>query len=240
MHIPRRTAAFALLAPLLLVAACGGSSGGGKAGASTGPTASTPAALPAGTALERTALVPGDAAGFTVTAGDPNAVASGGTASDKRQCQPLADLLSGVAPTGAKETVVRTLIPAGQKGPGPSVIVTLSRYAGGGAHQRIATLRTAVHACASGFRPVIEGVTGVPVAVATRPALALGDEDLRFALGFAAGGKGARQDFVVIRTGETVSVFHGGNLTLAESYDVPRPVVTAQLKKLGAPVTKRR
>lgn len=240
MHIPRRTAAFALLAPLLLVAACSGSSSGGKTVVSTGPTTGTPTALPARTALERTALVPGDAAGFTVTAGDPNAVASGGTASDKRQCQPLADLLSGVPPTAVRETVVRTLIPAGQKGPGPSVVVTLSRYAGGGAHRQVTKLRTAVRACASGFQPVIEGVTGVPVAVAPRPALGLGAEDLRFALGFAAGGKGARQDFVVIRTGETVSVFHGGNLTLAESYDVPQPVVAAQLKKLGAPLTKRR
>ncbi|NEA58878.1 hypothetical protein G3I60_33175 [Streptomyces sp. SID13666] len=240
MHIPQRIAGFALLAPLLLVTACSGSSGGDTAGASTGPGATTPAVLPARTALERTALVPGDVPGFTVTAGDAAGAAADATAADKRACQPLADLLSGRPPAGAKETVPRALAPAGQKMPGAGVTVTLSAYGSGGAQKAVAALRTAVHACAAGFKPVIGGVTGVPVAVAPRPALELGDDDLRFALGFAAGGSGARQDFVVIRTRSTVSIFRGADVTLAKSYDVPPAVVTAQLKKLGAPVTKRR
>ncbi|MCZ4126040.1 hypothetical protein [Streptomyces sp. H39-S7] len=240
MHIPRRIAAFALLAPLLLVAACSGSSSGGKARASIGPTASTPAALPARTALERKALVPGDVAGFTVAAGDAAGSAADVTAADKRACQPLADLLSGRPPAGATETVPRALVPAGQKMPGAGVTVTLSSYGSGGAQKAVTALRTALRTCAAGFKPVIGGVTGVPVAVAPRPALKLGDDDLRFALGFAAGGSGARQDFVVLRTGSTVSVFRGADVTLAKSFDVPAAVVTAQLKKLGAPLTKRR
>ncbi|MDJ0340484.1 hypothetical protein QMK19_10730 [Streptomyces sp. H10-C2] len=239
MHTPQRIAGIALLAPLLLVTACGGSSGSDRTGVTPGPSVTTPSPLPTRTALERAALRPGDVPGFTVTGAVPGGSAADATVSDKRQCQPLADLLSGRPAAGAKETVARTLASADPKAVGRGVTVTLSVYGTGGAQKALAGLRTAVRACGSGFKPVIGGVTGATVAVAGRPALKTGDDDLRFALGFAAGGPGARQDFVVIRTGSTVSCFRGADSTLAHSFDVPKAVVTAQLGKLGAPLSKR-
>ncbi|WP_424212130.1 hypothetical protein ACN20G_08495 [Streptomyces sp. BI20] len=258
-------AAFGVLVPALLftATACGGAAdpsadkGPGPAGSrpaegSAPPAGALPATSPSpgaapATGLAAAALAQGDVPGYQISAQgkNPNAP-SGQPQADKKQCQPLADVMGDKPDAGAAETVNRGI--GSQKQLGLAVSASLSEYPEAAAKALMTRLRAAVAACGTGFTATVEKQTGAyrdVKPVEFKPAG--GDETVSWSVTAAAAGVSAPVHLVVIREGATVVRLMALNVAGAPApapgaqapagaerqVRVPRELADKQLEKLA-------
>ncbi|MFE2141264.1 hypothetical protein ACFXA3_05805 [Streptomyces sp. NPDC059456] len=256
MHstLVRRTVLTASAVSLALLATACGSGQADDKKADAGPSAAASSAAPAAKGKTDAEL-----AGLLVARADlpehvfkapgaDEAAAAGAATSDKADCLPLVKAQSG-APVGASTGVARTKVTAKPKGAsataapedklkaglealsGTVTQVTLASYDGKGAEEAFTALKTAGTACAGGY-----GVTSGPDKVkiskvgAGAPVTA-GDAALAYVVEAEADGEKTTSQLVVVRRGNTLASFYG--LSLAGTAEQPKPVVDAQVKKLG-------
>ncbi|MGW7821303.1 hypothetical protein ACWGLF_24930 [Streptomyces puniciscabiei] len=114
--------------------------------------------------------------------------------------------------------------------------VTLASYDGAGAEKALATVRTAVQGCASGFPAAQAGTRTKFTKVAEEKATATGDGLVAFTATMDTGdGDPAPVHAEVVRTGTTLSVYFTSNLGAMmdkKAYAVSPEVVKAQQAKL--------
>ncbi|MGW0555189.1 hypothetical protein ACWDZ6_13425 [Streptomyces sp. NPDC002926] len=199
--------------------------GGGGAG---GSDASAPLNGPQ---LERAALATGDLAGFQVSSGKSALAPSGQPASDKPQCQPLADAMGDRPSPQADRTVSRGL--GSLKNLGLAVSASLSSYSRADAGKLMAGLKSAVAACGGGFGATLDGRSGAyrevkAAAFTTRGA----DETVSWTTVGTNEGAVAPIHMVVVRKGATVARFMALDLARRTPPRVPQEVADKQLAKV--------
>ncbi|MFI8999564.1 hypothetical protein [Streptomyces sp. NPDC053541] len=217
----------------------------GKADASASASAAaTPdvKALPAAE-LEKLLVTQADLKGYQVQPAKPGErVNAGDVSADKAACETLAEALSWAAPgtPGASATVKTIQVPEKKKESfegaigalvAPVTSVTLGSYAGEGAQEAFASLKTAGTECAGGFTVHGGGVTTKVHKVAPDTVTA-GDEALAWTVTRDMGGEPFVTKLVVLRKGNTLAGFS----TLSVSGEVkeqPKTVIDAQAAKLG-------
>jgi hypothetical protein len=110
--------------------------------------------------------------------------------------------------------------------------VALNSYDGKGAEEAFTALKTAVTACAGGYTVSAEGEKTKIEKVTPGAPAAGGDESLTFALVLdLKEGDKATWQYAVVRKGGTLATFSSMNLT--GDAEQPKPVIEAQVKKLG-------
>ncbi|AWZ06740.1 hypothetical protein DRB96_20165 [Streptomyces sp. ICC1] len=258
MHMKASTATAALL-PALLLAAVGCSSthtpapgkspdqkgsasapghtaaadSSGAAG-STGATGSSAAPKRAGTRLERSALEQGDLPGYQISANGKNPNAPDGQPqSDRKACQPLADIMGDKPDPAARETVNRGV--GSQKQMGLAISASVSSYAESDAKALISRLRDAVAACGTGFTATVEKQSGSYRDVKAADYKTDGDESVSWTTSASAEGAAAQVHVVVVRQGDSVVRLMALNVTGGrQTPQVPHEVTDKQLQKVRA------
>ncbi|QES49807.1 hypothetical protein DEJ50_20280 [Streptomyces venezuelae] len=230
-----------VLLPVLLLGAVGCSGdpdSGPAADKSPDPKGSAAAGAPgappaARTPLERAALTQGDLAGYQVSAQGKNPNAPDGQPqSDKKACQPLADIMGDKPDPAAEETVNRGI--GSQKQLGLAVSASLSAYSEADAKRLMGRLRDAVAACGGGFTATVEKQSGSYSQVKSVAYKTGGDESVSWTTVAAAEGVSAQVHLVVVREGATVVRLMGLNVAGAKTaVEVPHEVVDKQLEKVG-------
>ncbi|MEU1073939.1 MULTISPECIES: hypothetical protein [unclassified Streptomyces] len=215
---------------LLLTTACGsGAASDDKAAARASHPSSTPA-----TALQRAALAQGDVPGYQVSAGTTARNRTRPRA-DRRQCQPLADVMGDRPDPRARETVDRGL--GSQRRLGLAVTATLSTYARPDAEKLVDDLRAAVAAC-PGFTADLGATASTYARVKARPYRIGGDESVSWSASSTQVGVDTPVHVVVVRQGATVVRFMTLNLGAPsrggaqELVEVPRDVADRQVEKV--------
>ncbi|MFJ7155619.1 hypothetical protein ACIQUQ_11835 [Streptomyces sp. NPDC101118] len=237
MRVKARGAAALLTVPALLLAAgCGGGTENrpeGKSSGSPGASGAPGAATPAGTPLERAALVQGDLTGYQISAQAKNPSAPDGQPqADRKACQPLADVMGDKPDPAAGETVNRGI--GSQKQVGLAVSASLSSYAEADAKRLVDRLRDAVAACGEGFSATVEKQTGTYTEVRAADYRVGGDESISWTTTAAAEGVSAPVHLVVVRKGSTVVRMMALNVAAAgKKAEVPHEVADKQLEKLA-------
>ncbi|MCB5178517.1 hypothetical protein [Streptomyces antimicrobicus] len=240
-----RTAVLAAVPALALaLAGCAGGSGapsGSGAVKSPDPKGSAAAGAPgapatprSGSPLERAALEQGDLAGYQVSAQGKNPDAPDGQPqADKKQCQPLADIMGDQPDPAARETVNRGV--GSQKQVGLAVSASVSSYAEADAERLISRLERAVAACGSGFSATVDRHSGTYRDVKAASYRAGGDESVSWTTTAAAEGVSAHVHLVVVRQGATVVRLMALDVTGAQRKpEVPHEVTDKQLEKVRA------
>ncbi|MFD9306045.1 hypothetical protein ACFWCB_25905 [Streptomyces sp. NPDC060048] len=211
-------------------APAGSSAGAGSAG-STGSSAAPPRA---GSKLERSALEQGDLAGYQISANAKNPAAPDGQPqSDRKACQPLADIMGDKPDPAARETVNRGV--GSQKQMGLAVSASVSSYAASDAKGLIRRLKDAVAACGTGFTATVEKQSGVYRDVKAADYATGGDESVSWTTTASAEGASAQVHLVVVRQGDTVARLMALNVTGSrQAPQVPHEVTDKQLQKVRA------
>ncbi|WP_329380274.1 hypothetical protein OG625_14580 [Streptomyces sp. NBC_01351] len=238
------------LVPALLFAAVGCSSedtpatgkGPDPKGSSGTPAASAAAGAPAppgsaapktgGSRLERSALEPGDLAGYQISAQGKNPNAPDGQPqADKKACQPLADIMGDAPDPAARATVNRGI--GSQKQVGLAVSASVSSYAEGDAKALIARLKAAVAACGTGFSATVEKQSAGYRDVRAADYRTTGDESVSWTTTAAGQGVSAQVHLVVVREGDTIVRLMALNVASAQQQArVPQEVADKQLEKV--------
>ncbi|MBT2479215.1 hypothetical protein [Streptomyces sp. ISL-94] len=169
--------------------------------------------------------------------------------SDKPECKPLIQLQSYAAqgkPAGtalvaatskpkpaAEGASMGEKLDAAMKGLSVTrTSVALNSYDGKGAEEAFTALKTAVTACAGGYTVTAEGETTKIEKVTPGAPVAGGDESLTFAVVMdLKDGDKATWQYAAVRKGGTLATFSSMNLT--GDAEQPKPVIEAQVKKLG-------
>ncbi|MFD3802213.1 hypothetical protein ACFWSF_07450 [Streptomyces sp. NPDC058611] len=247
----RRTVLTASAVSLALLAtACGGEKTDAKASASAPATSAAPAAKGKTDAeLGGVIVVQADLPAYLVKAATAEEVAAAGAVtSDKPECAPLVKAQS-MAPVGTAAGLARTKAVALGKEPAANASaeeklkagldalgatatsVTLTSYDGKGAEEAFAALKTAGTACAGGYTGSQQGESLTITKVSPGASVTGGDEALAYTI--AADGDGTKigMELVVVRKGNTLATFSA--ISLSGTAEQPKPVVDAQVKKLG-------
>ncbi|MCB5165923.1 hypothetical protein LG634_13890 [Streptomyces bambusae] len=236
----------------LLVSACGSSDKAeekkdGKA-ADKGAASSAPAKVLTAAELEKAAVEQADLPEYKVEKNPSGKLAAAGkAASDKTECQALADAVSGpLGSPAAKVMRSAVLIPAeGGKAQtpeqkalaglnalkSPATRVVLGSYAGGAAAEQLAAVKKAGTDCAGGFTVTQDGEKSKITKVAPLP-LTAGEEATAFEITVDGEGMTIVYNVAVTRQGGTLSSFFTFSLGGAVK-ELPAKVIEAQAKKLG-------
>lgn len=227
------------------VAACGpgGASGQGAEGSvrdtSAAPGASGSAQVKAAAGalssdqLAKAALVTGDVKDFSaepLEGGTP----TGSSRTAKAECMPFVAVINGTPDPAPSATVYRRLVKASEDGQADQTVVTEVL----GAHPAGATdvlprLRTAIDACADGFKT--KGGDLEPsefTEVREVPAPKVGDEALAYELMGTAQGDPVPMVFLVVRSGTTVVTYYAVDVTGDDTPQIPAELAVAQAAKL--------
>ena len=261
----RRTALAAAAASLvLLVSACGGEgSGGGTKDDTKGKESA--AAEPAAKALtaaelEKVALAQGDVEGHKVAeAGPQDDIAAKDVTTDRAECKPFAEALSGVALGQPGATVKRSVVSEPAKTADPdkkledmteeevddalagafditATMTTLSSYADKGATEAVAELKAAATDCADGFTMTMDG-TEQKILKMSEGKVTGGDEAVAWNVTAEHDGDQMPMSLAVVRKGGTTASFSSYNLAPVTDKKVgtvlPTAVIAAQAAKLG-------
>ncbi|MFH8973232.1 hypothetical protein [Streptomyces sp. NPDC017890] len=146
----------------------------------------------------------------------------------KRSWEGQTDTLSeGSGPDGQDMTEVQVNM----------IRLNVASYAGGGAEQALAELKTATEKCAGGFTATVDSEKMRVAEVTTAAAPKGGDEGVAVTLGIDIGqDANAPMKVVAVRKGGTLASFSATNLSSMMSgvdFEVPMDVVDAQVAKLG-------
>ncbi|MFJ3900503.1 hypothetical protein [Streptomyces sp. NPDC090025] len=238
------TVAVASLA--LALTACGGAEDkktddSGKADASASAAAKPDVKALSAAELDKLVVGPADLKGHRVEKAKPADILNPGDVSaDKPVCQPLAQAMSWVAPGTPGASVVRKVIEIPTKTGSaadamgalgaPITSVTLGSYAGEGAQQAFASLKTAGTDCAGGFTLNSSG-SKTKVSKVAPATLTAGDEALAWTVTSDMEGEPFVTNLVVVRKGNNLAGF--ATMSLAgEVKELPKAVVDAQSAKL--------
>ncbi|WP_260610562.1 hypothetical protein [Streptomyces sp. WAC06614] len=250
LHGVRTRARFGALATVpvlaLALAGCGGAGGspsGSGAARSPDPKGSAaagagapgaPAAPRSGSRLEKAALEQGDLAGYQISAQGKNPEApKGQPQADKKQCQPLADIMGDQPDPAARETVNRGV--GSQKQVGLAVSASVSSYAAADAERLLSRLEQAVAACGAGFSATVDKHSGAYREVKPVAYKAGGDASVSWTTTATAEGVSAHVHLVVVRQGSTVVRLMALDVTGAQQKpEVPHEVTDKQLEKVRA------
>ncbi|GAA3392023.1 hypothetical protein [Streptomyces roseoviridis] len=241
-HVGAATAAASLA---LLLTACGGeekkTEDTGKADASASAAAKPDVKALTAAELEKLLVTQADLKNHKVQKAEAAVVVNPGDVSaDKAACEPLAEAMSGVAPgtpgasaqTQAIEVMKKAASPDDIKKAfgAPATTVTLGSYAGEGAQQALASLKTAGADCAGGFTLIASGEKTKVTKVAAETVTA-GEEALAWTVTSDMEGKPFVSKLVVLRKGNNLAGF--STISLAgEVKQLPKAVVDAQAAKL--------
>ncbi|MFF8842702.1 hypothetical protein ACF08N_08185 [Streptomyces sp. NPDC015127] len=183
--------------------------------------------------LTKAALVTGDVPGYEVTplqGGDE----PGTEKADEPACAPLAAVINGAPEPAAAATVYRTAVDSREEGKETQTVVTLilTAHANGGAPQVLASLRTAVDACAGGFTTRGAGSVSTYSDVRKLPAPQAGDESVAYQVTGAVAGAKVPLVFHVVRRGASVATFYTANFIDAKTPGIPAELIRTQTAKL--------
>ncbi|MFI8827393.1 hypothetical protein [Streptomyces sp. NPDC053431] len=244
----RRTAVAATAASLaLLLTACGGeekkTDDSGKADASASAAAKPDVKALSAAELEKLVVAQADVQGYQVKKAEAGDLLNPGDVSaDKPACEPLAEALSGVAPGSPGASARRKAVKVPSKDSAatpenalgvlatPATTVTLGSYAGAGAQQTFAALKTAGTDCAGGFTLLASGERTTVAKVAPESVTA-GDEALAWTLTTKMEGKPFIANLVVFRKGNNLAGFMTLSLS-GKVKEMPKALVDAQAAKL--------
>ncbi|WP_251071232.1 hypothetical protein [Streptomyces sp. ISL-43] len=210
------------------------SAGSSGAAGSPGSPGSSAAPKRAGSRLERSALEQGDLAGYQISADGKNPAAPDGQPqSDRKACQPLADVMGDEPDPAARETVNRGV--GSQKQMGLAVSASVSSYAESDAKALINRLRDAVAVCGMGFTATVEKQSGIYRDVKAADYKTDGDESVSWTTTASAEGVTAQVHLVVVRQGDSVVRLMALNVTGSrQTPQVPHEVTDKQLQKVRA------
>ncbi|MET9950403.1 hypothetical protein ABZ135_02485 [Streptomyces sp. NPDC006339] len=246
MTVRTVTAATAAASLALLLTACGGeekkTEDTGKADASASAAAKPDVKALTAAELEKLLVTQADLKTHKVQkAKDAGILNPGDVSADKPACEPLAELLSGVAPGTPGASAQVQAVEVKQKKAAspddvigalkaPTTTVTLGSYAGEGAQQALASLKTAGTDCAAGFT-LHAGGEKTKVTKVAPETLTAGDEALAWTVTSDMDGEPFVSKLVVLRKGNNLAGF--GTISLAgEVKELPKAVVDAQAAKL--------
>ncbi|MFD5323849.1 hypothetical protein [Streptomyces sp. NPDC127092] len=240
-------AAAAVTSLALLLTACGGeekkTEDTGKADASASAAAKPDVKALSAAELEKLVVEEADLKGYKVQKPKAADVMNPGDVSaDKPACEPLAEAMAWVAPgTPGAKTVRQTIRIPGKDAasdPGnalgalgtPTTAVTLGSYAGQGAEQALASLKTAGTECAGGFTALGSGQKIKVTKVAADSATG-GDEALAWTITSDVEGTVMVSKLAVLRKGNNLAGFATSSLA-GEVKEQPTAVIAAQVAKL--------
>ncbi|MFF4017490.1 hypothetical protein [Streptomyces sp. NPDC001843] len=231
-----------------------GDSGNGEDGKSEKPAAKALSAAE----LKKLIIAKGEVPGFKVGAVQGGIPADSAVKTDDAKCDPLLDVLTGVAP-GDPETNTSRMARQDKKDPTDDAtslddladgkfedalkdsmvsdvtVVTLSSYDGDGAEQALRSVSDAVKACAGGFSGDQAGEKGKFTKVAEEKSSATGDESLAFTATNDTPDGAVPLHGEVVRHGNTVATYSTINIGAAmtkKAYTVSAAVIKAQAAKL--------
>lgn len=214
------------------------SAGAGGAGAPgsavAGGAGATGAPKQGGSRLERSALEPGDLAGYQISANGKNPNAPDGQPqADRKACQPLADIMGDKPDPAARATVNRGM--GSQKQMGLAISASVSSYAVSDGKALIARLKDAVAACSTGFTATVEKQRGAYRDVKAADYKTGGDQSVSWTTTASAEGVTAQVHLVVVRHGDTVMRLMALNVAGGrQAPQVPHEVADKQLQKVRA------
>ncbi|KIF68201.1 hypothetical protein HY68_05415 [Streptomyces sp. AcH 505] len=178
--------------------------------------------------LDRAVLAGGDVPGFDVGPMDPPPAQ--GERAATAACAPLTAVINGKPEPVAKAVSYRQITGAANGVPAVSEFLTAHGPRDAGA--LLSRLRTAVTACARGFRATGGDSPSTYTAVRDLTAPQAGDESLKYQVTGDFEGDPVPLVFHVVRVGGTVATFYTANLEGASTPDLPRALVAAQVAKL--------
>jgi hypothetical protein len=252
------TAAVSALS-LALITGCSDSgskdSGNGKGGKETQQAAKPLSAAE----LTKLIIAKGEVPGFKVGPVEGGIPADGAVTADNAACDPLLDVLTGIAP-GSPAAHTSREATEDKKDPTDDAtsmddmadgkfedalkksmdldvtVVTLASYDGDGAAKALQEVSGAVKTCADGFTGVQDGEKGKFTKVAEEKSSGLGDESFAFTATNDAGKDGALPLHAeVVRHGNTLASYttvNIGAMMSKKAYTVSAPVIKAQDAKL--------
>ncbi|MFG2886053.1 hypothetical protein ACGFYV_27775 [Streptomyces sp. NPDC048297] len=255
------TAAVSALS-LALITGCSDSgskdSGNGKGGAGGEETRQAARTLSAAE-LTKLIIAKGEVPGFTVGPVEGGVPADDAVTADNAACDPLLDVLTGIAP-GSPAAHTSREATQDKKDPTDDAtslddmadgkfedalkksmdldvtVVTLASYDGDGAAKALQEVSGAVKTCGGGFSGVQDGEKGAFTKVAEEKSSGLGDESFAFTATNDAGKDGALPLHAeVVRHGNTLASYttiNIGAMMSKKAYTVSAPVVKAQEAKL--------
>ncbi|MER7520141.1 hypothetical protein [Streptomyces sp. NPDC126499] len=246
MTVRTVTAATAAASLALLLTACGGeekkTEDTGKADASASAAAKPDVKALTAAELEKRLVAQADLKSHKVQKAQATAVVNPGDVSaDKAACEPLAEAMSGVAPgTPGASTQIQAIEVKQKKAASPEDVlgalgapattVTLGSYAGEGAQQALASLKTAGTDCAGGFTVIASGEKTKVTKLAPETVTA-GEEALAWTVTSDMEGKPFVSKLVVLRKANNLAGFLTISLA-GEVKELPKAVVDAQAAKL--------
>ncbi|MFJ7064486.1 hypothetical protein [Streptomyces sp. NPDC101115] len=239
-------AAAAVTSLALLLTACGGeekkTEDTGKADASASAAAKPDVKALSAAELDKLVVEQADLKGYQVQKAKAGQVLNAGDVSaDKAVCEPLAEAFASAAPGTPGASAQRKAIEVPDKKTGsvddalgalaaPITSVTLGSYAGEGAQQVFAALKTAGTDCAGGFT-VHGGGTKSTVSKLAPETVTAGDEALAWTVTSKNEGETFVTKLVVFRKGNNLAGF--STLSLGgEVKELPTGIVDAQAAKL--------
>ncbi|MEV6650497.1 hypothetical protein [Streptomyces sp. NPDC051219] len=227
MRVKRTGVAALLTVPALLLTACSGGPSG-RAGENKGGASSAAAFAP----LEKAALERSDLPGYQVSkeGKDPSAP-DGQPRADKKECQPLADIMGDQPDPAARATVNRGL--GSQKQLGLAISASLSSYDEPAAKKVISRLESAVAVCGSGFTATVQKQTGTYTAVRATDFDVAGDESVSYTLSASAQGVSAPLHLVIVRQKSTIVRLMAIDVAAKQKPRVPHEVADKQLAKVS-------
>lgn len=232
----------------LALTACGGEEkkqeDTGKADASASAAAKPDVKALSAAELEKLVVGQADLKGYQVKKAKSDEVLNPGDVSaDKPACEPLAEAMSWIAPGTPGAKVVRKTIQIPGKDAAanpenalgalstPVTTVTLGSYAGQGAEQAFASLKTAGTDCAGGFTATASGEK-VKVTKVAADTAAGGDEALAWTITTDVDGTRMVTKLAVLRKANNLAGFATMSLG-GEVKEQPKTVIDAQAAKLG-------
>ncbi|MFF4487107.1 hypothetical protein ACFY0F_11525 [Streptomyces sp. NPDC001544] len=256
--VRRCAAATVSVLSFALVTGCsdGGSGDSGNGGGGKGEKPAAKAL--SGAELQKLIIARGEVPGFKVGAVQGGIPADSAVTTDDAGCDPLLDVLTGVAP-GDPATHTSRMARQDKKDPTDDAtslddladgkfedalkdsmdsdvtVVTLSSYDGDGAEQALRSVSAAVKACAGGFSGDQAGEKGKFTKVAEEKSAATGDESLAFTATNNTPDGAVPLHGEVVRHGNTVATYSTINIGAAmakKAYTVSAPVIKAQAAKL--------
>ncbi|WP_338897806.1 hypothetical protein WBG99_21250 [Streptomyces sp. TG1A-60] len=257
----RATALAALVLPLALITACGGSGSEGDAGEESASAQATQSAESGGAAkpltaaeLGKASLAEGDVEGYGIKEpGAGDVAAQDDVSADDEACMPVAQAVAGVTPGEPPASTNRQAIAEPDKSAvaedadpeevleaafdvSTTMVVLASYKSPEVAEAALKSVSDAVTTCAGGFQGTALGEKQKVTKVTEDTAPEAGDEAVAFsAMASVDGGEGPMK-VVVFRTGSTLAQFTSVNLaslTSGKDFDFPADLVTAQADKLA-------
>ncbi|MFF4402177.1 hypothetical protein [Streptomyces sp. NPDC001480] len=244
-----------------LVTGCSdeGSKGSGNAKGSNGSNASSSDAKALSAAeLQKLVIAKGEVPGFKVGAVKGGIPAKSKVKADDAKCDPLLQVLTGIAPGDAATNTSR-MATEDKKDPTDDAtslddladgkfedainksldtdvtVVTLASYDGDGAEKAVRTVSDAVKACAGGFSGEQDGEKGKFTKVGEEKSSGTGDESLAFTATNDTPDGAVPLHGEVVRHGNTVATYSTINIGAGMSkkaYTVSAAVIKAQAGKL--------